>query len=353
MNRAKRLRGPERRAVRRNLHRIDDFAEGGGPGVEVVDAPAPHPLGVEVPLHRVHFDHRVADRRAGGEGHPVAGVLLVQIAGLHEEVERSFAAAGLDAGDALHLRRRFQVLVVLRLVDEHVVDAEFIEDEPVVFLVFGKQVLQPLLARGLLLLDGLDEVAVAAGGVAAGSVAQQTRCTPRSAGGGTASWYSRDMPMRSNELWVTMMPSHSPLAILAVRILRRSGSGRPWWRRAAGVGVELHELAGELLQHVVRHDVHRLLDEARLLQLHAGGGHRERLAGADNLGEQRVARTHAAPDGVPSDGAAAGSSDSCRGSRGASRRTGGAEVVVRVVVEPHEPLGPVGIAREPRSGTAP
>ena len=65
-----------------------------------------------------------------------------------------------------------------------------------------------------------------------------------------------------------------------------------------GVGVELHELAGELLQHVVGHDVHRLLDEPGLLHLHAGGGHREGLAGADGVGEQRVAAAHAAPDGV-------------------------------------------------------
>ena len=65
-----------------------------------------------------------------------------------------------------------------------------------------------------------------------------------------------------------------------------------------GVGVELHELAGELLQHVVGHDVHRLLDEPGLLHLHAGGGHGEGLAGADGVGEQRVAAAHAAPDGV-------------------------------------------------------
>ena len=65
-----------------------------------------------------------------------------------------------------------------------------------------------------------------------------------------------------------------------------------------GVGVELHELAGELLQHVVGHDVHRLLDEPGLLHLHAGGGHREGLPGADRVGQQRVAAAHAAPDGV-------------------------------------------------------
>ena len=45
----------------------------------MLDAAAPQPLGVEVPLHRVQLDHRVADRRAGGEGDAVAGVLLVEV----------------------------------------------------------------------------------------------------------------------------------------------------------------------------------------------------------------------------------------------------------------------------------
>ena len=75
------------------------------------------PLGIEVALHRVHLDHGVADRRAGGEGDAVAGVLLVQVAGLHVQVEGALAAAGLDAGDALHLGRRLQVLEVMGFVN--------------------------------------------------------------------------------------------------------------------------------------------------------------------------------------------------------------------------------------------
>ena len=85
---------------------------------------------------------------------------LVQVAGLHEQVEGAFGAAGLDAGDAVHLGRRLQVLEVMGLVDEDVIDAQLVEDQPIVFLVLGQQVLQAFLAFGLLLLDGLDEVAV-------------------------------------------------------------------------------------------------------------------------------------------------------------------------------------------------
>ncbi len=51
----------------------------------------------------------------------------MQVTGLHVHVERSFAAAGLDAGDALHLGGRFEVLEVVGLVDEDVIDAKLIE----------------------------------------------------------------------------------------------------------------------------------------------------------------------------------------------------------------------------------
>ena len=103
----------------------------------------------------------------------MAGVLPMQIPGLHVHVERALAAAGLDADDAFHLGRRFEVLVVLCLVNEEVIDAQLIEHQPVVFLVLGEQVFQAFFSGGLLLLDGLDQVAVSAGGVTARAVAQQ------------------------------------------------------------------------------------------------------------------------------------------------------------------------------------
>ena len=104
---------------------------------------------------------------------PWPGCCSSQVAGFHVEVEGPLAAAGLDAGDALHLGRRLQVLEVMRLVDEEVIDAQLVEHQPVILLVLGQQVFQPLLAAGLLLLDGLDDVAVAARRVGAGGVAEQ------------------------------------------------------------------------------------------------------------------------------------------------------------------------------------
>ena len=99
-------------------------------------------LRVEESLHGVHLDHRVADRRAGGELTPWPGCCSSQVTRLHVHVEGPFAAAGLNAGDTLHLGRRLQVLEVMRLVDEDLIDAKFIEHQPVVFLVLGEQVLE-------------------------------------------------------------------------------------------------------------------------------------------------------------------------------------------------------------------
>ena len=45
-------------------------------------------------------------------------------------------------------------------VNENVIDAEFIKDQAVVFLVLGQQVFQLVLRGGFLFLDGLDEIAV-------------------------------------------------------------------------------------------------------------------------------------------------------------------------------------------------
>ena len=128
-------------------------------------------LGVEESLHRVHLDHRVGNRRAGGERHAVAGVLLAQVTGFHVHVECPLAAAGLDAGDALHLGRRLQVLEIMGLVDEDVIDPEFVEHQPVILLLLGKQVFQAFRPSGLLFLDGLDEIAV--GSLCAGVLAEQ------------------------------------------------------------------------------------------------------------------------------------------------------------------------------------
>ena len=78
---------------------------------------------------------------------PWPGCCSLQIAGFHVHVEGTFGAAGLDAGNAVHLGRRFQVLEIMCLIDEDVIHAQLVEDQPVIFLVLGQQVLEPFDSR--------------------------------------------------------------------------------------------------------------------------------------------------------------------------------------------------------------
>ena len=114
-----------------------------------------------------------------------------------------------------------------------------------------------------------------------------------------------------------------------------------------GIRIELHELAGELFQQMVRDDIHRFLNEARLFHLHAGGGHRERLSRSDRVGQQRVPRTHPSPNRI----------DLMRAERQRLVEAGEVEmraveltrpqIVVRVVVQPNETLGSLRIGEDP------
>ena len=126
---------------------------------------------------------------------------------------------------------------------------------------------------------------------------------------------------------VTTMPSHSPLAILAVRNLRRSLvksylAGDEQFR----VGIKLHELAGELFQEVIGHDVHRLLEQARPVSSSCRWRPSCRSCRADDMGEQGVAarmprRTASFWCGT------SGYSGSCPGNRGATVERPGAELL--------------------------
>ena len=104
--------GPQAGAVRGQFHGVHHLAKGRGPGVKMGEAAGLQARGIEEALHRIHFHHRIADGGAGGEGHAMAGVLLVQVLGFHVQVEGAFAAPGLDAGHPFHLGGRLQVLEI-------------------------------------------------------------------------------------------------------------------------------------------------------------------------------------------------------------------------------------------------
>ena len=209
----------------------------------------------------------------------MAGVQLVEVAALHVEVKGPFAPLGLDPGHPLHLARCLQVLEILGLVNEQMVDSQFVEDQPIVLLLAGQQVLEPGFAGGLLLLEVLADVAVGFRGVGR-TPAQQCfvlgdlfaeellLVVPRHADPIERALGDDDaVPVAAGDLGRQHLA-----AVLGEVVLGGD--------QQLGVGVELLELAGELLQHVVGDDVEVLVGKARLLHLHAARTHHSRLASA-------------------------------------------------------------------------
>src|SRR5712691_6668972 len=71
------------------------------------------------------------------------------------------------------LRTQHNITEFSTLVDVDVVDAEFVEDQAVVFFLFGEEFFQSFLALRFLLLAGLDYVAVYAARVGGSAVAEE------------------------------------------------------------------------------------------------------------------------------------------------------------------------------------
>lgn len=109
--------------------------------------------------------------------------------------------------------------------------------------------------------------------------------------------YVRLIPMRSKLLCVTMSASQSPLAILAVRCLRRSlamSSLEAMSSRALG---ELLKFPRELLQQMMGDGDEGFLGDTVSLEFHRRR-HHVGFSGADTMGQQRAARTLHPPDRI-------------------------------------------------------
>jgi hypothetical protein len=61
----------------------------------------------------------------------------------------------------------------MTLIDTEMIDAQFIEDQAVVFFLLGEEVFEALLTPGFLLLQIFEDVAVCAGRLGGCTVAQQ------------------------------------------------------------------------------------------------------------------------------------------------------------------------------------
>ena len=104
----------------------DDLAEGGGPGVEDLDARGLEQVRPQVALHHVGLGDRVGDRGGGRERDHPAAVAAAQVVDLHVQVGGPHRPVDRGVGD---VGRGAQVLVAVRLVDAQVVDAGRLEGD--------------------------------------------------------------------------------------------------------------------------------------------------------------------------------------------------------------------------------
>src|SRR5207247_8983986 len=90
---------------------------------------------LQIPLHGVHLGHAVGDWRARREHNSASTIDSLDVANFEEHIEGSLGRGLRQAGDASHFSDVEEVLEVLRLIDDHEINAEFLKRERVVLLL--------------------------------------------------------------------------------------------------------------------------------------------------------------------------------------------------------------------------
>ena len=255
----------------------DGLAEGGRPGVEVGDARGFQQVRAQVVLHHVRLGDAVGDRGGGGEGDHPGAVALAQVADLHVQVRGAAGPVDRRVGDVGH---GAQVLVAVRLVHEQVVDPGGLEGDAGVlggvelalepFPGAQQRGLQPLDAQPVAFLGCLDEVAYL---VQLGVHVFLLRVAAHRDALEPAAGHDDGVPVAGRAA------GHELAAPVGLEVFALH-------HQDAGLGVELEELAAELLQHVVGHHDAGLAGQVQAAQLHRAHRHLGGLAGADLVGEQ-------------------------------------------------------------------
>ena len=250
----------------------DDLAEGGGPAVEVGDARCFQQVGAQVVLHDPGFGDAVGDRGGGGEGDDAGAVAAAQVADLHVQVGGAHGPVDRRVGD---VGRGAEVLVAVGFVDEQVVDAGGLEGDARVldrvelglepFLGAQQGAFEALDGQPVALLGGLDEVPHPVQfGVEVGALGLRAHRDALERG-----------PGHDDRVPVSGRAAGDELAAPAGLEVVALGD------QDLGLGVELEELAAELLEHVVGHDDGGLAGQVQAAQFHRAHGHLGGFPGAD------------------------------------------------------------------------
>jgi hypothetical protein len=317
------------------------LAEGGGPGVELVDAALFEVIGLHESLQGEHLAERVGDRRAGGEDEGAAGVFLgLDEARFDEEVPGALRSVRIDAFEARHVGGEGELSELLRLVHDDLIDADFADGEEIVLTTLeGVELFLEALLQALDALAGVTIIAIGLLeklGVACDLLSNE----PLLETGGRRNEFEGAVGDDDGVPGGGGGPRKEALPL----IFREIGFVGD---EDAGVRIELEEFAAGLREAMAGHDHHGFRDESEALLLHDCGGEAEGLAGADGVSDIGRAGGYDAPDRALlmrvefDDAARAGKLEM------AAVEVARDEVVERVIVGAREAVGALGVVEHP------
>ena len=256
-------------------------------------------VGREIFQNHVRLHHgRVRQRSASSEHHAtVAAVQRLDVLRLHLHIDRPLAVALRETSRASLACRDRQALEVVRLVHEKLVHAKLLKRHDLAVVVLGVRKMVDLLGQ---LVEHL--VRLVHGNLVAGLAHRLDDLL-------------HVLALRLKEILLVRLRHaellrergmlHHDRVPVPVRHLREERAPVPGlhvvFRHLEDVRVResLHELVGELLQHVVRDYVHRLLEHAEVPSENPDGLHFKRLACAHAM---REAQGAAAKNAARNDG---------------------------------------------------
>ncbi len=315
-------------------------AEQAGPCVELVDAALRQRVRLHEPLQAEHLAQRVGDRRARGQDQRPGRVALRDEARLHIQVPGPLRAVGIDALEAAHVGWERELPELLRLVHDHLVDADLADGQHVVLA--GGERFQLGEHHLLGVLDALPGQAVVAVHLEQQRLVGLDLLGDHAALEGGRGGDELERRVRDDDgVPVRRGRAGQEAGALVLDEVLLVGD------QDAGVRVEGQELAAGLGQTVARHRHQGLADQAEALLLHDRGGHAHRLARTDRVRDVGAAGRDDAPDRpllvrAQADGAAGAGQLQVRAVKGARL-----EIVELVIVDAGKAVCAVGVSPHP------
>ena len=256
------------------------------PGVEVGKALRVQKVALQITLHGVKLNNAVHNGGSGCEHDATSAVQLLEVADLHVEVKCPLAAFLVSkVSDTLHLGRVEKVLEIVGLVHEQSVNAKLLKVDVVYVLFAVAQLFQLRFKRLLAALHIADRRVL-------------TGCTltlqNRHFQGVNLALVKCFLVCCAHGDGTELLIAHNNRVIIAGGNTVGEQLAVCW---SEIVGFQDQNLCGRevvqefitpLCNQILRGNNQRLFHDAKLAQLHSGGGHFVGLASAHTVGKQRV-----------------------------------------------------------------